>query len=142
MKKKITSEDLKIWQEFTVSRQPVEDKDKNIDKKKNYIKKIKKIDLHGYSLNSANSKIEGFINKSYEEGVEKIIVITGKGLRSKKKENPYVSENLSILKHSIPEFIKTNENLKKKIKNISDANIKDGGGGAFYIFLNNLKNKF
>ena len=130
---------MKVWQEFTHSKQPVEDKDLNIDKKKNYTKKNKKIDLHGYSLDDANNKIKDFINKSYEEGIEKIIVITGKGLRSKKKENPYVSESLSILKHSIPEFIKTNENLKNKIKNISDATIKDGGEGAFYIFLKQFK---
>ena len=100
---------------------------------------IKKIDLHGFSLENANKVIEEFIAQSFEEGVNKIIVITGKGLRSKNDENPYISKNLSILKYSVPEFIKSNINLMKIIKNINEADIEDGGKGAFYIYLKNFK---
>jgi len=93
--------------------------------------------LHGYSLQSANEKVEQFINESFEKGYKKILIITGKGTRSKVSENPYVSEKLSILKHSVSEFIINEKNLKKKIIKISTAEIKDGGDGAIYIFLKN-----
>ena len=80
-----------------------------------------------------------FIKKSFEECVDKIIVITGKGSRSKNENNPYFSKDLSILKHSVPDFIKSNKNLMKIIKNISEAEIEDGGSGAFYIYLKKIK---
>ena len=105
-----------------------------------FILKIKKIDLHGFTLQEANKAIEHFIKKSFDEDVTKIIVITGKGLRSKNVQNPYLSKDLSILKYSVPEFIESNNNLMKMIIEITDAKIEDGGSGAFYIFLRN-KNK-
>ena len=108
-------------------------KDLKFEKKKST--KIKHIDLHGYILNDANKKIEKYINDSYDEGVSKIIVVTGKGLHSDNEKNPYVSKDLSILKYSVPEFIENNLDLMKKIIEIKDANIDDGGSGAFYIFL-------
>ena len=97
--------------------------------------KITNIDLHGYTLQDANKKIQQIINKSYEDGVSKIIVVTGKGLHSNIEKDPYVSKDLSILKYSVPEFIENNNDLMKKIIDIKDANIEDGGSGAFYIFL-------
>ena len=102
---------------------------------KDITKITKIIDLHGYSLDEANKTINEFINKSFEENVTKIIVITGKGLHSENEKNPYVSKNLSILKYSVPEYIETNQSLMSKIINISDAKIEDGGSGAFYIYL-------
>ena len=142
MKKKPTSEDLKVWKEFTFSKDPIENKDYYLDQKKTFNSKIKKIDLHGLSLDEANKKIEIFVNKYFNEGVNKIIVVTGKGLRSKTIDNPYVSKDLSILKNSIPEYINTNLKIKNKIKGMTKASLKDGGEGAFYIFLKNLKDKF
>ena len=97
----------------------------------------KTIDLHGYSLKRANEVLENFINKSYLEVINKIIVVTGKGLHSHNEKNPYVSKDLSILKYSVPEFIKNNKDLMKIIYEIKDANIEDGGGGAFYVYLKN-----
>ena len=105
--------------------------------------KIKKMDLHGYTLEEANRVIEYFIIKCFDENVTKIIVITGKGLRSKNTSNPYLSKDLSILKYSVPEFIMMNSSLMKMIIEIKDAKIEDGGSGAFYIYLKKkLKNKF
>ena len=103
--------------------------------------KIKKIDLHGYKIEEANKAIEKFIQKCFDEDVTKIIVITGKGLRSKNIENPYLSKDLSILKYSVPEFIESNRGLTEFITETTDAKIEDGGSGAFYIYLKN-KNKF
>ena len=139
MNSKISDKDKKDWKNFITSKDKISNKDLKITKDKIKKKIIKKIDLHGFSLENANKVIEEFITQSFEEGVNKIIVITGKGLRSKNDENPYISKNLSILKYSVPEFIKSSINLMKIIKNINEADIEDGGKGAFYIYLKNFK---
>lgn len=138
MNKKIAPEDIKAWRKFTSSKETIDNKDYYLDKKKASTQKIRKVDLHGLSLDEANKKIEILIDKYFMEGVEKIIIITGKGLRSKTIDNPYVSKDLSILKNSVPDYINTNLKIKNKIKSISKAEIKDGGEGAFYIFLKKL----
>ena len=130
----ISNKDKKVWEKFLSSKEKIPNKDSSFINKD--ITKITKIiDLHGYSLDEANKTINEFINKSFEENVTKIIVITGKGLHSENEKNPYVSKNLSILKYSVPEYIETNQSLMSKIINISDAKIEDGGSGAFYIHL-------
>lgn len=133
MSDKISEKDKKDWQKFISGKEKLSDKDlkKNINKSI----KTKLIDLHGYSLESANQVIENFIIKSFEEGVTKLIVITGKGLHSKNQNNPYVSKDLSILKHSVPEYIQNNQNLVRIVDLIQDARIEDGGSGAFYVYL-------
>ena len=136
MTNKLTDKDKKDWENFTSSNNKLENKDSNININNN---KNKIIDFHGFSLEEANKKIEDLINESYQLGIEKIVVITGKGLRSKTSNNPYLSEELSILKNSVPEFIKSNLNLRNKIKKISEANVEDGGSGAFYIYLKKFK---
>ena len=138
MIKKISDKDKEDWENFLKNKEKIPNKD--FDTKKNIRhEKIKKIDLHGYTLEKANKAIEKFIQKCFDESVTKIIVITGKGLRSKNVANPYLSKDLSILKYSVPEFIESNISLIKMIIEITDAKIEDGGGGAFYIYL---KNKF
>ena len=141
MIKKITDKDKQDWEKFLRDEEKIPNKDFVIKKKTRH-EKIKKIDLHGYSIEEANKAIEQFIKKCFDEIVTKAIVITGKGLRSKSVENPYLSKDLSILKYSVPEFIETNTVLSKMIIEITDAKIEDGGSGAFYIFLkNNFKVK-
>ena len=125
LNKKLTPEDINAWKNFTLSKKPIENKDFYLDKKEKEISKTKTVDLHGYSLNEANKKIEIVIDKYFEEKVEKIVVITGKGLRSKTIDNPYVSKDLSILKNSVPEYINTNPKIKNKVKSISKAKLKD-----------------
>ena len=139
MKKKISDKDKEDWENFLNNREKVPNKDFILTKKIRH-EKIKKIDLHGYTIEEANTAVEKFIQKCFEDSVTKIIVITGKGLRSKNIENPYLSKDLSILKYSVPEFIENNKNLKRIIIEIRDAKIEDGGSGAFYVFLKN-KNK-
>ena len=139
MIKKISDKDKEDWENFLKNKEKIPNKDFIVNKKIRH-EKIKKIDLHGFTLQEANKAIEHFIKKSFDEDVTKIIVITGKGLRSKNVQNPYLSKDLSILKYSVPEFIESNNNLMKMIIEITDAKIEDGGSGAFYIFLRN-KNK-
>ena len=137
MTKKISDKDKKDWENFLSKKEKLQNKDITFTKNKNL--KTKSIDLHGYTLDEANKAIEEFIYKSYEEKVNKLIVITGKGLHSDNDKNPYISKKLSILKHSVPEFILQNKNLMKIINEIKDAKIEDGGSGAFYIYLRKLK---
>ena len=133
MNDKVSDRDKQAWEEFLSSNEKLENKDLKLNKKKTF--KIMNIDLHGFTLQDANKKIQKFINNSYDNGVSKIIVVTGKGLHSNVEKDPYVSKDLSILKYSVPEFIENNVELMKKIIEIKDADIEDGGSGAFYIFL-------
>ena len=137
MNDNISDKDKKDWQTFISSKEKIVDKDfKHLEK--NHLK-VKSIDLHGYTLEKANNTIEKFILNAFEEGVSKLIVVTGKGIHSDVEKNPYVSKDLSILKYSVPEFIHNNQTLKNLIYDIKDAKIEDGGTGAFYIYLK--KNK-
>ena len=134
----ISEKNKKDWEKFLSSNEKLPNKDTAFKKK--VFLKTKLIDLHGYTLEQANKSIENFIIKSYEEKINKLIVVTGKGIHSQNEKDPYVSKDLSILKYSVPEFISKNKNLMKIINNIKDAKVEDGGTGAFYIFLkkNNL----
>ena len=139
MNNKLSDKDKKDWQNFTSSEEKVHNKDLSLSQIKIDKDLVKTIDLHGFSLENANRTIDEFINRCFKTNVSKITVITGKGLRSNNINNPYVSKNLSILKNSVPEFIKSNTDLMKKIKNIQGAKAEDGGSGAFNIFLKKSK---
>ena len=136
----ILDKDKEDWENFLSNKEKIPNKD-FVNKKNIRDEKIKKIDLHGYTIEEANKAVEQFIQECFDESVTKIIIITGKGLRSKNVENPYISKDLSILKYSVPEFIETNKDLMKIIIESTDAKIEDGGSGAFYIYLKN-KDKF
>jgi DNA-nicking Smr family endonuclease len=129
----ISEKDKKDWENFLSKNERLPNKDTKIDKKIKF--KVRSIDLHGYSLEEANKSIENLIIKSYQEKINKLIVVTGKGIHSQNEKDPYVSKDLSILKYSVPEFISNNKNLMKIIYEMKDAKLEDGGGGAFYIFL-------
>jgi DNA-nicking Smr family endonuclease len=133
----ISEKDKRDWENFLSKNEKLPNKDSKIDKKTTF--KTRTIDLHGYSLEEANKSIENFIIKSNQENINKLIVVTGKGIHSQNEKDPYVSKDLSILKYSVPEFISNNKNLMKIIYEIKDAKIEDGGSGAFYIYLK--KNK-
>ena len=133
MIKRITDKDKKDWENFLSSNESLYDKDKDL--KKNFKKKNQSLDLHGFSLSEANKKINELIINSYDNGISKLIIVTGKGIHSQNEKDPYVSKDLGILKYSVPEYIKNNNYLMSMINEIKDANIEDGGSGAFYIFL-------
>jgi len=137
----VTPKDKKDWDVFTKQMGDISPKESDLLKENIEINKVKKLDLHGSSLIEANKIVKKFIIESFNNGYKKILVVTGKGLRSKSYNNPYVSEKLNVLRYSVPEFIKNDENLNNKISRIVQADIKDGGEGAIYIFLKN-NNKF
>ncbi len=141
MKKKYsaTSKDKKDWNFFTKKMGKISDKESGLLNENIQINKVRKLDLHGCTLQEANDKVKNFIIESFDIGYKKLIVITGKGLRSKTFDNPYLSAKLSTLKHSVPEYIKNDESLSRRIIKISEASLKDGGSGAIYIFLRNNK---
>ena len=137
MSNDISEKDKKDWNKFISSKDKLPNKDfLNVESK---IDNTRSIDLHGYTLDNANKVIEEFISKSFSENVKKLIVITGKGLHSEKDKNPYVSKDLSILKHSVPKFINSNLGLMKLIKKIDNKDEKNSG--SFNIYLKS-KNKF
>ena len=135
----ISSKDKKDWVAFTKQMGNIKAKESDLLKENIEVSEIKKLDLHGFSLVEANKIVKNFIINSFNSGYKKLLIVTGKGLRSKSHDNPYLSENLSVLKYSVPEYIKNNENLSNKISKISTADPKDGGDGAIYIFLKNNK---
>ena len=139
MNNKLSDKDKRDWRNFISSEEKVQNKDLSLSQMKTNKDPVKTIDLHGFSLENANKTIDEFINRCFKTNVSKITVITGKGLRSNNINNPYVSKNLSILKNSVPEFIKSNTDLMKKIKNIQEAKAEDGGSGAFNILLKKSK---
>jgi len=132
--KKITDKDKKDWLKFVKSTERLENKD-SFNKKQSSVIKEKSIDLHGCSLEDANKTIYNFIMSCYEQNVSKITVITGKGSRSKNRENPYQSKDLSILKHSVPDYINSNQELLKVIKSLEEYEIDNSSKGSFIILL-------
>ena len=130
---KISKKDARDWENFLNKREPLPNKDLSSAKKK--IVKTKNFDFHGFSLDEANKTINKLIKDSYKNEVRKLVIVTGKGIHSDNEKNPYASKDLGILKYSIPEYIKNTPELMKLIYEIKEADIKDGGGGAFYIFL-------
>jgi len=133
LNKNISEKDKKDWEKFIDSKEKIKDKDINYNKEN--LQKNLSIDLHGYTLSEANEKIKKVIINSYNLGIKKILVVTGKGLHSQNEKNPYVSKDLSILKYSVPNFIEKNMELKNLITYMKEASLEDGGGGAFYIYL-------
>jgi|TARA_E500000178_G_scaffold293556_1_gene298368 DNA-nicking Smr family endonuclease len=133
LNRRISNKDKKDWENFLSSDEKLPDKDKKSSFKKRYLTNT--FDLHGYSLNDANNKIRDLIINSYNKNISKLIIVTGKGLHSKNENNPYISNDFGILKHSVPEYIKNDKELMSMIIEMKDANIEDGGDGAFYIFI-------
>ena len=129
----ISKKDKKDWENFLSKNDKLVDKDLEKNTYETYLSKS--LDLHGFSLEEANKKVESFLNVCFEKGVYKALIVTGKGLHSQNDKDPYVSKDLGILKYSVPEYIKNNNYLMSMINEIGDANIEDGGSGAFYIFL-------
>ena len=141
MKKKYfaSSKDKKDWADFTKQMGNISVKESDFLEKNQQKIKVRKLDLHGYSLNDANKVIKKFIIESFNKRYNKLLIVTGRGLRSKSYDNPYISKNLSVLKNSVPEYIKNDENLNSIINKITKADQKDGGEGAINIFLKNNK---
>ena len=133
MNKNISNKDKKDWENFLSEKETLPNKDSNIVGEKNLKPFI--CDLHGYSLDEANKKIQKLIQNSYNNGLKKLIIVTGKGLHSNNEKDPYVSKDLGILKYSVPEYIRNNQELMSLINEIKEASIEDGGSGAFYIYL-------
>ena len=139
MIKKLSDKDKKDWESFIKSKDKIYNKDSSNETNPKRKISTKTIDLHGYSLENANKTINEYIKNCFSQNIKRLIVITGKGLRSNTQNDPYVSKDLSILKHSVPEFIKSNMDLMNLIKEIKSADIEEGGKGAFIIYLKNSK---
>ena len=141
MKKKhvVSSKDKKDWIDFTKQISNISPKEADFLQNSTEINKVRKLDLHGFSLSESNKIVKKFVVESFDQGYKKLLIVTGKGLRSKSYDNPYISEKFSVLRYAVPEFINNDESLNNKVKKISIASIKNGGEGAIYIFLKSNK---
>ena len=141
MKKKysVSIKDKKDWKSFTSQIGNISNKDEDFLGENQHSNRVPKLDLHGYSLDDANKEVGRFITESFNNNYKKLLIVTGKGSRSKSYDNPYISENLGVLKNSVPEYIKNDENLNSIIKKIEKPDRKDGGEGAIIIFLKSNK---
>ena len=137
MTNKLSEKDKKDWQKFLDSSEKLKSKD--VDQSNHQIIIERSIDLHGYTLEEANKLISEFIENCYLNKVKKINVITGKGMRSKNLDDPYQSKDLSILKYSVPEYIKNNSELMNKINRIDFESVNSPSKGNFNIFLKTIK---
>ena len=138
IKKKDTSqENKKIWEDYIKNPDDIYDKDQSIShviqKRERY-----KFDLHGFTLDEANIKVKEIIEYCVQKKFKELLLITGKGIHSTSDKDAYISKNLGKLKFSVPEFIKSNQELNKFIISINDAEKKDGGEGSIIIKLKNL----
>ena len=141
MKKKhvVSSKDKKDWIDFTKQISNISLKEADFLQNNTEINKVRKLDLHGFSLSESNKIVKKFVVESFDRGYKKLLIVTGKGLRSKSYDNPYISEKFSVLRYAVPEFINNDESLNNKVRKISTADVKDGGEGAVYIFLKSNK---
>ena len=137
MNSNISDKDKKDWENFISSKEKITNKDQDLSKEK--IHKSKSLDLHGHSLDEANRKVKDLILDSYDKGIEKLTIITGKGIHSQNEKDPFVSKQLGILKYSVPDYLNKDLEITSIIKNIEPAKIDDGGEGAFYIYLRKKK---
>ena len=141
MKKKyvVSSKDKKDWIDFTKQISNISPKKADFLQNNTEINKVRKLDLHGFSLSESNKIVKKFVVESFDQGYKKLLIVTGKGLRSKSYDNPYISEKFSVLRYAVPEYINNDESLNNKVRKISIADIKNGGEGAIYIFLKSNK---
>ena len=141
MKKKyvVSSKNKKDWIDFTKQINNISPKEADFSQNNTEINKVRKLDLHGFSLSESNKIVKKFVVESFDQGYKKLLIVTGKGLRSKSYDNPYISEKFSVLRYAVPEFINNDESLNNKVRKISIADIKNGGEGAIYIFLKSNK---
>ena len=141
MKKKyvVSSKNKKDWIDFTKQISNISPKEADFLQNNTEINKVRKLDLHGFSLSESNKIVKKFVVESFDQGYKKLLIVTGKGLRSKSYDNPYISEKFSVLRYAVPEFINNDESLNNKVRKISTADVKDGGEGAVYIFLKSNK---
>ena len=139
MNSKISDKDKKDWNDFLSGNEKLIDKETKANNKK--IKKGMSFDFHGYSLDEANKKIDVLIRQAYNNNVNMMKIVTGKGLHSQNEKDPYISKDLGILKNSVPDYVKNNKELMSMINSIHDADLNDGGSGAFYIYLKKNNSK-
>ena len=139
MNSKISDKDKKDWNDFLSGNEKLIDKEATANNNK--INKGMSFDFHGYPLDEANKKIDVLIRQAYNNNVNMMKIVTGKGLHSQNEKDPYISKDLGILKNSVPDYVKNNKELMSMINSIHDADLNDGGSGAFYIYLKKNNSK-
>ena len=138
MTTKISDKDKEDWLKFINNKEEIENKDVGV--KENAIFQQKTLDLHGYTIRDANLAVSNLIFRSYNKGVKKIKIITGKGMRSNNLDDPYKSKDLSILKYAVPHFILEKNELMEMIDKIDIDQVDNLNSGEFNIYLKKNEN--
>jgi DNA-nicking Smr family endonuclease len=91
-----------------------------------------RIDLHGMTIAQAHPALQRFILDAAADGRRLVLVITGKG-KTRPDHGP-IPERHGVLRHQVPHWLGTAP-LKPHVLQITEAHLKHGGGGAFYVYL-------
>lgn len=91
-----------------------------------------RIDLHGMTLDHAHPALTRFILSSQASGRRLVLVITGKG--KARDEGGPIPVRFGVLRHQVPQWLSMAP-LSQAVLQITPANIRHGGTGAYYVYL-------
>lgn len=100
--------------------------------KRGKLKPDARIDLHGMTLAEAHPALTGFVLRSASAGHRLVLVITGKG-KNRDTGGP-IPTRFGVLRHQVPQWLKMAP-LAPLVMQVSEAHIRHGGGGAYYVYL-------
>jgi DNA-nicking Smr family endonuclease len=91
-----------------------------------------RIDLHGLTLSEAHPELIHFVMNAHSDGLRLVLVITGKGKRG--QDLGPIPQRMGVLRHQVPHWLRQPP-LGAAVLQISEAHLKHGGSGAFYVYL-------
>ena len=91
-----------------------------------------RIDLHGLTLSEAHPELIRFVLNAHSAGMRLVLVITGKGKRG--QDIGPIPTRMGALRHQVPHWLRLPP-LGPAVLQISEAHLKHGGSGAYYIYL-------
>ena len=108
------------------------DRKKHQSLKRGKLKPEGKIDLHGMTLDQAHPRLTSFIMRAHADGKRLVLVVTGKG--KPRDDGGPIPVRLGVLRHQVPQWL-TTPPLSQIVLQISEAHLRHGGGGAYYVYL-------
>ncbi|MBY5933411.1 Smr/MutS family protein [Tateyamaria omphalii] len=116
-----------------VAAQPVQmDRKAFTQMKRGKLKPEGKLDLHGMTIDRAHPALTRFILSAHGQGKRLVLVVTGKG-KHRDDDGP-IPVRFGVLRHQVPQWLSTPP-LSSVVLQVSQANVRHGGGGAYYVYL-------
>lgn len=91
-----------------------------------------RIDLHGLTLAEAQPELVRFVLNAQTAGLRLLLVITGKGRRG--EDRGPIPQRPGALRHQVPHWLRMAP-LGQSVLQVSEAHLKHGGSGAYYVYL-------